>query len=538
MQVALYARVSTGRQAENELSIPDQLRQMRQWAERNGHVVVKEYIEPGATATDDKRPVFQDMMADATLRGTAPFQLIVVHSFSRFFRDMIEAGLYERRLKKHGVKLASITQQTNDDPAGEMQRHIIMMFDEYQSKENAKHTLRGMQENARQGYYNGAKAPYGYKTIDAGQTGVRGRVKKKLAIEPEEAEIVREIFDLYVSGRKDAPRIGMKEIAKTLNQRRMTMRGRPWRVQKIYNILASSTYAGTHVFNKENSKTRQIKDKSEWVQVSVPAIISQEQYDMATRLRDALTPMKSVPRRETSPNLLTGLLKCDCCGSTMVAVTSGKGEEYRYYKCSSRVSKGNTACKSVAVQMDKVDNMIIEAFRQTIYTPDYIKGVLDDLRRFTSQYGGEDKQRTKKLEAELKEVEQAEAKLFEAIEKGVLELDDRLKGRVQQHKTRRETITAELAALQRVQPVSFQAPPPQRVEAVARTMNKRFSTSTPFSRAYIKATLSEIRFTGDFLKLRGEPSKMANLIAAGGQIDPAAEVRRFIPVWRPLRPSN
>ena len=54
MQIAIYARVSTGRQAENELSTPDQLRQMRQWAERNNHIIVKKYIEPGATATDDK----------------------------------------------------------------------------------------------------------------------------------------------------------------------------------------------------------------------------------------------------------------------------------------------------------------------------------------------------------------------------------------------------------------------------------------------------------------------------------------------------
>jgi len=73
MQIAIYARVSTGRQAENELSIPDQLRQVRQWAMRNGHVIVKEYIEPGASATDDRRPVFQDMMLDAehTLISTA-----------------------------------------------------------------------------------------------------------------------------------------------------------------------------------------------------------------------------------------------------------------------------------------------------------------------------------------------------------------------------------------------------------------------------------------------------------------------------------
>ncbi len=101
MQIALYARVSTSRQADNDLSIPDQLRQMRQWAERNGHTVLKEYIEPGNTATDDKRPVFQDMMADATMKGVANSISThqVVHSFSRFFRNMIECALYRKKLQ-------------------------------------------------------------------------------------------------------------------------------------------------------------------------------------------------------------------------------------------------------------------------------------------------------------------------------------------------------------------------------------------------------------------------------------------------------
>lgn len=63
MQVCLYARVSTSRQADNDLSIPDQLQQMRDWCRAHGHLVVTEYVEPGASATDDKRPVFQRMIA-------------------------------------------------------------------------------------------------------------------------------------------------------------------------------------------------------------------------------------------------------------------------------------------------------------------------------------------------------------------------------------------------------------------------------------------------------------------------------------------
>jgi site-specific DNA recombinase len=127
MQIAIYARVSTGRQADNDLSIPDQLRQMRQWADRNGHVVIKEYVESGATATDDKRPVFQDMMNDTSI-NPAPFQAVVVHSLSRFFRDLIMGAMYQKKLMKAGVSLISMNRPRFNghfryDPVGSRSDH-------------------------------------------------------------------------------------------------------------------------------------------------------------------------------------------------------------------------------------------------------------------------------------------------------------------------------------------------------------------------------------------------------------------------------
>jgi DNA invertase Pin-like site-specific DNA recombinase len=162
MAVALYARVSTTRQAEKDLSIPDQLKQMKKWCKSKGYTVAMEYIEAGASATDANRPEFQQMIADATL-SPPPFEAIIIHSLSRFFRDSLEFGLYERELTRAGVKLLSITQQTSDDPFGEMARKIFSVFDEYQSKENGKHTLRAMKENARHGFWNGSKSPFGYR---------------------------------------------------------------------------------------------------------------------------------------------------------------------------------------------------------------------------------------------------------------------------------------------------------------------------------------------------------------------------------------
>jgi hypothetical protein len=64
-RAAVYLRVSTGRQAEQDLSIPDQKAQTRTWATQRGWTVVAEYVEPGASATDDKRPEFQRMIERA-----------------------------------------------------------------------------------------------------------------------------------------------------------------------------------------------------------------------------------------------------------------------------------------------------------------------------------------------------------------------------------------------------------------------------------------------------------------------------------------
>jgi len=84
---------------------------------------------------------------------------------SRFFRDQFQLEFYVRRLAKNGVRLISITQELGDDPLSNMIRQIMALFDEYQSKENAKHTLRAMKENARQGFWNGALPPIDYRIV-------------------------------------------------------------------------------------------------------------------------------------------------------------------------------------------------------------------------------------------------------------------------------------------------------------------------------------------------------------------------------------
>lgn len=141
LRAALYLRVSTARQAEHDVSIPDQKWQGEAYCASRGYQLVETYVEPGASATNDRRPEFQRMIEAGTSKP-ASFDIVIVHSFSRFFRDHFELEFYVRKLAKNGVKLVSITQEMGDDPMHVMMRQIMALFDEYQSKENAKHVLR------------------------------------------------------------------------------------------------------------------------------------------------------------------------------------------------------------------------------------------------------------------------------------------------------------------------------------------------------------------------------------------------------------
>src|SRR5215831_4097171 len=184
-RAALYLRVSTGRQAAGDVSIPSQRDLTRRFCQARGWAVTEEFVEPGASATDDRRPAFQRMLDEATSPDRR-FELICVHAFSRFYRNGVEMELTIRNLKKHGVEVVSVTQPTGDDPAQEMMRQMIGIFDEYTSRENGKNVTRAMRESARQGFWNGARPPLGYRAVGAEWRG--SKVKKRLEIDPVEAE--------------------------------------------------------------------------------------------------------------------------------------------------------------------------------------------------------------------------------------------------------------------------------------------------------------------------------------------------------------
>jgi site-specific DNA recombinase len=420
LRAALYLRVSTARQAEHDVSIPDQKRQGEADCQARGYQLVETYVEPGASATNDRRPEFQRMIEAGTSKP-AWFDVVIVHSFSRFFRDHFELEFYVRKLAKNGVRLVSITQEMGDDPMHVMMRQIMALFDEYQSKENAKHALRALKENARQGFWNGSLPPIGYRVVAAEQRGAK--VKKKLEIDPMHADTVRLIYQLALEGDGTSGPMGVKNITAHLNQHRIFTRdGGRWGIGQVHRILTRTTYVGRHEFNKR-SKAKELKPASEIVTVEVPPLIDQATFDAVQAHLRSRNPKVTPARVVSGPTLLTGICFYADCGGAMTLRT-GKGGRYRYYTCSIKARQGETGCRGRSIPMEKLDNLVAGHIEERLLQPERLEEVLASVLDRRQERAERRHEHIAELKKCATEADLRLKRLYDAIESGVADLGD------------------------------------------------------------------------------------------------------------------
>ena len=473
--------------------------------------MVNEYIELGASATDDKRPIFQHMISDA-MEKPAKFEAIVIHSLSRFFRDGIEFGVYERKLIKNKVKVISITQPTTDDAGGEMMRRIINLFDEHQSKENSKHTSRAMKENARQGFFNGSRPPFGYKSTSTDTTGSHGRNKKKLEIDEIEASTVRTIYDLYLFGHR-GKMMGQKEIGRHLTENGLLMRGKPWRVQKVHAVLSDSLYMGDYYFNVIDSKTNQKREPSEWVKTPIPAIIDSVKFEQVRVRRESRAPSKISPNILSSPTLMTGLIKCGVCGASMTLAT-GKGGRYKYYKCTSRKNKGNHICTSANLPMEKTDQQVLQQLAEKVFSSARVQSMMTALRQNLRTTKEAQQEQINTLNRQLKNTEERQHRLLDAIETGIVGLDETVQQRAQQLKTSRDALIIQIANVrhEHLQPIEHIKA--SQVDAFAIALkNKLLAKDSTIAKSYLNLLVDKIVITEKIATVTGNYNALAKVAA-------------------------
>jgi site-specific DNA recombinase len=533
-RAALYLRVSTGRQAENDLSIPDQRRQAVSYCAAKGWEVAGEFVEPGASGTDDRRPELQRLLDLATGDGS-PFDVIVVHSFSRFARDHFALEYHVRRLRKNGVRLVSITQDLGDDPMSVMVRQVFALFDEYQSKENGKHVLRAMQENARQGFWNGAAAPYGYAVVAAEQRGAK--TKKRLAVDPVEAEVVRLMFRLLKEGDGRCGPMGVKALATWLNDHGYrTRRGARWGIGPLHKLITNPAYKGEYRFNRTDWKTKAVKPDDQQIAVAIEPIIDAPAFDAVQAALKARNPKTTPPRTVTGPILLTGVATCASCGGGMTLRT-GKSGRYRYYACAASAQKGKSACKGRAVPMDRLDRAVTQSLADSLLTPDRVGRLLEGLMKRQDARDEDHGRRLASLRSKLTDAQTRLGRLYELVEKGFADLSDpTLKDRIAAAKSERDIAQVALdRAASELNPAARVTE--ERIAAFTEIMRANvLEGETPFRRAYIRSVIDQVEVDDSEIRIRGRKTVLERLVMGGGAA-PAA-VPSFVREWRTRQDSN
>lgn len=529
IRAVLYLRVSTGAQAVKDLSVPDQRKQLEAYCQRQGWQVVGEYQE-ASSGFQGNRPVFDQMLEEAKY-GEHRFDRIVVHSYSRYFRDEVEAELTIRALRKRGVEVISITQEVGHDEMGDLLRRFIMLFDEHSSRETSKHVKRSLRENARQGFWCGGPAPYGFRTYVASHRGETA--KKKLEPDPIEAEIIRKMFDLLENGDGQSGPMGVKSITSWLNENGYRTRaGKNWTTGMVHRLLTSSAIKGEYLYGKKAGVETAVR-------VSVPEIIPAHRFDMAQKILRRRNPKKTPPRDTTSNILLSKIAVCGHCGSGMT-ISTGKGGKYRYYSCSGEMRRGKSTCPGMRVPMDAFDQLIIETLSKHLFSNQRVREMLSDLLERQAVRRYEKSGHLDQIRAELNEAEKRLRRFYDAMETGAIDPSEpTFKERLAALTEKRNLAkAAEEHALAELQPTAKLTE--KTVKAFATFVRKQLNEGTlQFKRQYLRAVIDKIIVNEKSVKviINQDDIEHAALNHATGKKSPTV-VPIFVREWRRRWDSN
>ncbi|KXV61557.1 hypothetical protein AD947_00525, partial [Acetobacter tropicalis] len=446
MRVVLYARYSSDTQ--RDASIEDQLRICRTYAEQQGWTIVDSYSDRAISGASLIRPGIQDLITDAT---AGRFEILLTEAMDRLSRDQEDiAGLF-KRMTFAGVKIVTLSEGGEITPL-----HIGLTgtMNALYLKELANKTRRGLRGRVEQGKSGGGLC-YGYDVVR--QRDTRGEaICGERAINGEQANIVRRIFRDYADGKSP------KAIALSLNAEGhhgplsgawspSTINGNR---ERGTGILNNELYIGRLMWNRlryiknpnTGKRVSRLNPESEWTLHDVPElrIIEQDLWE-AVKARQSRTTWSQKSRGTgTHPlnalqrptHLLTGLIKCGCCGGGFSMISK------HHLGCSTARNKGS--CENrLTIRRDVLEKSVLNGLRTQMMDPALFKEFCEEFTREVNRLRMEKGTDLVAMRSELPKIERELDKAIQAILDGVP--GSRLKDRIGQLESRKAEIEGRLA---------------------------------------------------------------------------------------------
>ncbi|MEI7482462.1 MAG: recombinase family protein [Elusimicrobiota bacterium] len=417
MKTALYLRVSTEDQAKEGYSLEVQRETLEAYAKREGHEVYKVYSDDGISGyTSDRRPALAALLADAK---SGKFELVLVSKLDRFSRNLRDLLNLVDELCSYGVGFKSAGEPFDTTTsAGKLMFQQLGSFAEFERNRIAERVFPGMIKGAMQGKWLGSRfAPYGY---------IYNKSAKLLEVAESEAEVVRQIFALYLEGKSTWAIAGILSKKGVKNRK-----GNHLGSKTIGDILKNPIYIGkivwnTHHYDKTKKTPKGYKsvknspDKIITAQGKHKAIIGDEVFAQAQKLRAE----RRIYLRKARPGdyLLSGLLFCGKCNHKYIGASSISNHRTKatkkWYRCSSR-NNGYLSCHNNSVKADDLEPQLAEAI-DTLLKIDKIGSRWPNMIGPAIRLPEEDKKAENEVKADLKSFLDRQGKLTDLFLDGFI----------------------------------------------------------------------------------------------------------------------
>ena len=319
MRCGIYVRVSTDDQRDNGYSIDSQLRMIKEYCEKNDYSIIDVYNDAGHSGKDLMRPEMQRLLAD--IKSKKIDKLIAI-KVDRLTRNNYDGFWLLNYCEEHDVKIELILEPYDVSTAnGEMIFGMNLVFGQRERKEIGARTKRAMEEMALEKIHP-SKAPYGY---------IRNKETGHLEIEPIEAQVIKEIFELCKQGNST------RNIATIMKDNNAYLKQGKWASDRVYKILTNSIYIGIFEYGKYKRKPQDILRVENYCE----PIIDEITWNAT---RNVLVKNKHSNYGEYI-HLFSGLVKCPICGNIMSSSESfkypnGKLKVYYHLRCKNHNCKG------------------------------------------------------------------------------------------------------------------------------------------------------------------------------------------------------
>jgi site-specific DNA recombinase len=419
MRAIDYERVSTDEQAKEGYSIGSQKDYNLKFIQSQNWDLAESYVDDGYSAKDLKRPAMQQLIKDA---NDHKFDVVVFYKLDRLVRSVSDLDKLLKIFDANNIGIRSVTEPFDTTTAmGRFLITLVAAIAQWERETISERVVVNMQKKATLGERNGGKAPFGYYLVNG-----------KLEINDKEANLVKEMFRMYINGH------GIRSVTLYLNQF-----GVDKGIRTIGRMLENPVYCGK-IRWANNSKMESIITDTK----DISPIIDEETFKKAQSLRQQRT---KEGKKATSPFHFSGVLKCARCGGPLSGYFK-KERGSKHYVCINKKNKGT--CNLPMFTEKALTNTFLEELKTD--DPEHFFSLTQDFN-FDQKEFQDQTQLIKDLERELSAIKNRKKNWLMALGNGIMSQEEYLS--MTKEDTKKEDILKEqLAGIpQQVTPIDREA---------------------------------------------------------------------------------